>query len=291
MDDLSAAMIVRFLLFVKCCGQMRAHLAFSDPVVRDIFGMPPTCTSDSLLRWQRRVTPVQLSTFARICSQWPEQHFAPSSHYCLTTVETQKRAVVVFIESGRGAWLSAQRLDRTNLASILGAMTACVRPDDRRQARLWCDPGLIQEAASLGEWQRVLSLGSEETEPLAEQEDATVEMTAQAERLAEEMCYLEFPKSLRMRQTLDLALTVIAHGLLRSFAGRLPGYGHSRLAYLYQNFLDCSATLEEEPTRRVVRLGRAPLQLMLNLTGLSHGTYTVSWLDDRPVALFPQGED
>ena len=244
-DHLSAATIVRCLLFVKCCGQMRAPLVFNDPVVRDIFRIPPTCTTDSLLRWQRRVTPVQLSTFSGICSRWQrERQLAPSSHYFLTTVASQKRRAVVFIESGRGMWLSAQRLDRTNLARILGAITACVSSDDRREATLWCDPVLIQGAPSQGEWQHVLSLRSDDIQTLAEQEAAVAEMTTQVERLAEEMCYLEFPKSFRIRQTLDLALTVIAHGLLRSFAGGLPGYGHSRLVYLYQNFLDCSATLE-----------------------------------------------
>jgi len=37
-----------------------------------------------------------------------------------------------------------------------------------------------------------------------------------------------------------------------------------------------------------VRLGRPPLHLILTMTGMLRKVYRLSWLDDRPFALFPE---
>jgi hypothetical protein len=92
--------------------------------------------------------------------------------------------------------------------------------------------------------------------------------------------------SFKIARRLDLALRIVAQQLLRTVAWRLPGFARSNLPYLSRNFLDFSASMEEDPARRVVRLGRPPLHLVLNMTGMTRQSYRLSWLDERPFALF-----
>jgi hypothetical protein len=75
---------------------------------------------------------------------------------------------------------------------------------------------------------------------------------------------------------------------MRAFAWRLPGFASSNLRYLWGNFLDFSASLDEETDRRVVRVGRPPLRLVLGLTGSTRQSYRLSWLDERPLTLFEE---
>jgi len=72
-------------------------------------------------------------------------------------------------------------------------------------------------------------------------------------------------------------------------AWRLPGFAGSGLAYLYRNFLDFAGSVEEEPERHVVRLGRPPLNIVLGLTGMVRGAYRLDYLnDERPFTLFQE---
>jgi hypothetical protein len=112
------------------------------------------------------------------------------------------------------------------------------------------------------------------------------QLTKPREKRPDDLFFLAAPESLDLSRLVTAAITVAARDLLRAFAGRLPGFAKSGLPYLHANFLDFSATLEDEPERRVVRLGRPPLYVVLNMAGLSRATYRLSWLDDRPFALF-----
>jgi hypothetical protein len=81
-------------------------------------------------------------------------------------------------------------------------------------------------------------------------------------------------------------LAIAACLTLSRFACRLPGFAASGAAYLRDNFLAATATVDFEPDRIVVRLSRTPLQLILQLTGLTRGERSWPWLDPRPFALF-----
>jgi len=111
-----------------------------------------------------------------------------------------------------------------------------------------------------------------------------------ADRLPQEdeLAYLALPECLKFSSTLDWALNVAAHHMLRAFAWRLPGFAASNLPYLSSNFLQFTASIEDEPARRVVRLASPPLRLVLNLTGMMRQTYRLSWLDERPLILFEE---
>ncbi len=100
--------------------------------------------------------------------------------------------------------------------------------------------------------------------------------------------YLTLPRKLGVRRAVDLAFSVAAQGVLRNLSWKLPGFALSSLPYLFANFLDCSAAVEEAPELYVVRLGRAPLHLILGMAGLNRRSYQLSWMD-RPCAVFPEG--
>ena len=85
-------------------------------------------------------------------------------------------------------------------------------------------------------------------------------------RIHEQIAFFVLPAEFGIASRLDRALSVIAQGLLRDYAWRLPGFAWSQPAYLFENFLDCQATIEFEEHRHVVRLSRPPLDLLINMT-------------------------
>ncbi len=143
---------------------------------------------------------------------------------------------------------------------------------------------LIDEARSL--WLKVSNLADVEQQLI--QDKSINETLARHGELAHNLLHLALPLSLKFSPTLDLALSVASQHVLRNFAWRLPGFAESNLPYLSSNFLDFPASVEEETTRRVVRLSGAPLRLVLGLTGMMRQTYRLDWLDERPLTLFEE---
>jgi hypothetical protein len=117
-------------------------------------------------------------------------------------------------------------------------------------------------------------------------ENSISKTLAQLGGLSRDLSYLALPDSLKFSPTLDLALSVVGQQILRNFAWRLPGFSESNLPYLSSNFLDFPASVEEEATRRVVRLSSPPLRLVLGINGMMRQTYRLGWLDERPLTLF-----
>ena len=84
-------------------------------------------------------------------------------------------------------------------------------------------------------------------------------------------------------------MMLAAQQVLRAFARRLPGFSESSPAYLYNNFLAFSATLEDSGSRRVYRTGHPPLAALLGMTGTLRGRIVVPWLDGPPLELYSGG--
>ena len=82
-------------------------------------------------------------------------------------------------------------------------------------------------------------------------------------------------------------LALAAHHVMRGFARRLPGFSESSPAFLYENFLAFSATVEQTRAAIVCRMGRPPLAALLGVTGALRGQIRVSWLD--PLDLYSSG--
>lgn len=83
------------------------------------------------------------------------------------------------------------------------------------------------------------------------------------------------------------ALQDAADRTLIGFAHRLPGFASSSRDFLLANVLDVCASIERQPGRLVVRLGRPPLHVMLSITGLNRRRYELPWLIGVPIEIFP----
>jgi hypothetical protein len=81
-------------------------------------------------------------------------------------------------------------------------------------------------------------------------------------------------------------LACLAHRAYTGFARRLPGFANSSLDYLWRGFLDIDAVVEQEYDRVVVRCGRAPLHLVLALTGMTRGLVAGTDVQGRPILVF-----
>jgi hypothetical protein len=109
-----------------------------------------------------------------------------------------------------------------------------------------------------------------------------------SQRLAQDLTFLSLPREVCRSRPADLTLSTAAQAVMRLLAGKLLGFSRSSLKYLYNNFLDCTAALEETPDERIVSLGRAPLHLIIGMAGLNRCSYRLGWPDDRRCAIFPE---
>ena len=71
-----------------------------------------------------------------------------------------------------------------------------------------------------------------------------------------------------------------SHTLLRALARRLPGFADASAGYLWENVLACSASVQIEPARFVVRLSNPPLGVLLSLTGLNRTRFRLDATGD-----------
>lgn len=69
------------------------------------------------------------------------------------------------------------------------------------------------------------------------------------------------------------------------FARRLPGFAGSSHDYLRRNFLDVSAAVAFADDAVTVRLGRAPLDVILAMSAAADATLTIDWLTRRTVRI------
>ena len=84
---------------------------------------------------------------------------------------------------------------------------------------------------------------------------------------------------------LDLACSLVAAAVLRSFARRLLGFHWSSADYLYRNFMVGAGAVLATGEQLEVRLPRPPLHVVLSMTGVDGKTFRAPWLGDRPVTL------
>lgn len=292
-EKVSAVALVRFLLLIKSCGQPRASHVLHDSLLRDLLGIPPTFSLDALADWQKAVSASQIRVFLKTLQTWHAERGAIRGEALIlalaaSSASGQRRgSVAILIDTARGVWLSAVGYSARSPKRLIGSLERCLSVDTLENAALLCDPALLESLRAAFPDRQVLS--HDAISKLVGDDDAVAEILNRLDKLPDDLDYLAFPKSWKLAPAFDRALSVGAQGLLRGFAWRLPGFARSNPPYLYSNFLDFPASLEEEEGRRVVRLGRPPLHLILNMTGMVRGEYRLSWLDERPFALFPEG--
>jgi hypothetical protein len=291
-DEVPASNLLRFLLYMKCCGSLRAEHVFHDPVVRDLFRIPPTVSYDTIRKWQRQVHGQHVTQWQQVSAEWQSGQVIDKRVYVLKCVRTDRsQSVAVLIEAMSGQWHWAESLAARQRSTLMQWLAEQSALGKHRNDLFLYDSHLRQHVEGLMGWQEMAPLPSERAQARAQEDERLMKVASDTAMLSEEFEFLTLPKSCGLKPVCDFALSAAAQRVLRSFAGHLPGFGGSRFDYLYHQFLSYTATMEEEPTRRVVRLGPLPLQLILNMTGLSRSTYALSWLDQRPIMVFPSESD
>lgn len=265
LENVSAASIARFLILAKCFGRLRAIGCFHDPLMRDLLRIPPQITLEMASDWLTRLSQENLGTFLRRIAGWHlETAAAEGQTFSLVSVPQRGAPVTLLLDSARGLWLFAAKSGKQE--ELAARLSEFPYP-----ARVGCHDSLMSIAQKLFPATAVESL--RDFPPPAP---------------APDLDYLALPPEFG-RRAADLALSVAAQGVLRLFACKLSGFARSSLNYLYSNFMDCCATVEEKPDQRLVFLSRPPLHLVLGMSGLNRCNYQLSWLDERPCAVFPEG--
>ncbi|NOT54931.1 MAG: hypothetical protein HOP18_10025 [Deltaproteobacteria bacterium] len=289
-DEAAAITLVRALLLLKCCGRERARRAFYDPLLRDLLLLPPTITPEVLADWQAGISAANVQAFLETFVGWHSARGAVHGEkLILARIAARGAPTAVLIDGTRGHWLCAMHWQPHRPERLIATLQSCLAQTEQAELVLLSDPAFFTALRSAFPDRRIASLADDAVQTIAEKDERVAEIVARLDKLPADLSHLSLPQSFGLRRAFDLALSVAAQGVMRSFAWRLPGFAGSNLPYLSSNFLDFAGSVDEEPARRVVRVGRPPLHLVLNITGMTRRRYGLSWLDDRPLALFPEG--
>jgi hypothetical protein len=289
-DEAAAISLVRFLGLLKCCGCHNSERAFYDPLIRDLLLIPPSLSPEVLQTWQAQLKREHLETFLETLMerQWARGAIG-GKEQLLFISQYRGDPLLVLIDAARGLWLLLDGYSVHHRREVTAALRPALVRLMEEEGTLCSDPPLIDMLQAEFTGLHVIKLSDHTIDMAGPGKPAIDAIVARLDKLPEELEFLRSPQSFAIARQLDLALSIVAQHLLRQIAYGLPGFAGSNLPYLSRNFFEFAATVEEEPARRVVRLGRPPLHLILNMTGLNRQSYRLSWLDERPFALF-QGE-
>lgn len=267
LGNISPVTVMRFLILACCFGGERALGCFRDPLLRDLMQIDPQISAEMVAVWLAGISPDNLQTFSREISAWHlETGAAEGNTLQLVPVDCGGVPVLVVVDESRGLWLFAADAESgaENLREVFSAP--------------W-NPQNVQCCDSLSNLAR-------KNFPDAELDFANENQLPDS---APDLDYLTLPDEFGCHVQAGLMLSAAAQNLLRFFSTKLSGFARSSLDYLYCNFLDCSAALQEMADQRVVCLGRPPLNLVLAMAGLNRCSYQLSWLGGRACAIFPEG--
>ncbi|HKP51309.1 MAG TPA: hypothetical protein VJ183_01510 [Chloroflexia bacterium] len=291
LDDPNAttdlACLLRFVLLACCLGQERSDALFFDPTLRDMMSIGPALLPADVGKWFSKVgTKRLIKLLDRLRAWWHENGAAGGRRLFLASVPRRvpwrDQPVALLLDATRGMWLSADSLGGNQRRLAARLSTTLVYAQEG--ATIYTEPALIQSLRSARPDLRLVEMSPSNMSEVEDVGDEVMETLARLDRLPFDLSYLCLPRRWGVPVGARLALAVIAMGVLRDFAWRLPGFARSGLPYLYANFLDTPASLECSADRYLVSLGRPPLNLVLNMTGMARGSVELSWLD-RPVAL------
>jgi hypothetical protein len=245
-----AVAIVRLVLLAKCAGGRRASAVVGDPLLRGLTGVPTHVLTADVLAWLR----THGDALVRRLAHHRASRGEPVSWRLGVTRHRGERLLVVS-ELPRDRWWAVVRL----------------RDETARLARARAWPSLLTAVAAGG--------AAPWPEPARD--------LVHARGLRAQLDHLALPAAWDVPIELDLALSAIAQSLLRDFGGRLPGFSASSPAFVYASFLDFPAAHELRDGRRLVQVGRPPLNVVLAMTGIARGVLSVPWLEPPRIELFP----
>jgi hypothetical protein len=289
-DGLAAVSLARWLVLLKCCGRGQSARAFYDPLLRDLLSIPLTVSPETLRAWQARLTPKHLEDFlaAVIESQSSRGAIEGKEQLVASTTQPGTPPELVLIDAARGLWLRVDRHLTRKPQKMIRSLRASLHMMAEQEGILYSDPSLVPLLRENLPQLNVVDLSDRAAAPAEAETRGIDALIARLDKLQDDLEFLRLPTCLKIARPLDRALSIAAQQLLRGLAWRLPGFAGSNLPYLSRNFLEFAATIESDDARHVVRIGRPPLHLILNMTGMTRQSYRLSWRDERPFALFQQ---
>jgi hypothetical protein len=281
----SAAALLRLLIISRCLGYDRATGAQSDPLMRMLVGAPGSRPNE-IDAWVSGISKGRWLQITReISSRIRPLPLPHNPSILIGTVTSRGGQTAIAIESSRGCWLFAAGYQARRPGAAIERILNLAR-ELEPNAIVVQDEGLAKGLLSAEPDNRIHWISEPQVEAICAEDAGLNELLARVGHMKDDYDYLG------VRQTApeaDRALRVAAQNVLRVFAARLPGFAHSSLPYLRQNFLSFGATMEFEASgRSIVRLSRPPLHLILNMTGMNRATYRLSWLEQWQFALFPE---
>jgi hypothetical protein len=286
-ENASAYDLLRFLILIKCCGRSRAMQVFSDPLVRDLMGITPSITLPRVASWLSAISNSHIEEFLRGLAKWHhDTGVLVGDAMVLTSVPLPGKPAAVLFDYQRGVWLYVGGWDPVRPEHVVRRLGMWIEKSGVHYSAIFCDKAFLEglpsslpnfKAKRMNRIEDVLMVDSEREAPVC------------IDRFPEDLSYVSFPTTFHVSRSVDLGISVAAQGVMRAFAWRLPGFAGSSLQYLYNNFLDFGASVEEEFERRIVRLSNPPLNVVLNMTGMARKTYRLSWLDERSLVLVQEG--
>jgi len=242
-----------------------------------------------VVNWQTTISDTLLDGFLHGIAEWQKEIGALDGEtLALIKINSQGGPVAVLFDDLSGVWLYASGYRSSRTEPMLKRLSRWLSRNCPNAATLLSDDIFIETLDSIFPHIKVENRHSRQVFHTAEKDKTNSRIPVNMEKLPDDLSFLAFPEPFGVVRSFDLALSVAAQGVLRAFARRLPGFAGSSLPYLYSNFLDFTASLEDEPERRVVRLGRPPLDIVLNMTGMARKEYRLDWLDERPLVLFQE---
>lgn len=286
-EDSDAAAVLRLLVLAQALGGSGVPAAVGDPLVRDLAGVGPRAHAGSLGAWSGTIPRAALRTFAGTLASWGLSVGALGAEaLVLARAPLGVGHELVLLDGARGLWIALGALGRRSSGRLPGWLRRAAAPfAGGARPRLFLDDGLGEAATALPGSSTCAVAAAAAAGGTAP--STLGDVVARLPALADDLAYLALPRAWGLARPLSAALTTTTQSLLRAFAWRVPGFAHASLRYLHANFLDVRAALEDEPDRRIVRLGSAPLHLVLATTGMARATYRLHWTDARPFALFP----
>ena len=279
--------LMRFLILVKCFGGTRSQSISHDPLARDLLEIQPRVTPALIKKWQVNISNDQLENFMRELSVWQyEQGALKGDALVLFRVRMRRGAAALLLDIERGCWMYGAQLRPAGSNYVIDRLGEWLGQSDLAPEMILAERSFLGTSGIRAFSGRIVGL--EDVGDSLDHEHLKTTLP-DVKAAQDDIEYLESPREFHYSVAFDLACSIAAQQVMRSFAWRLPGFARSSLAYLHRNFLDLAGSLETEADRFVVRLGKPPLNIVLSLTGMTRATHQPGWRNDgRQLALFPE---
>ena len=269
----AAADFTRFVILMKCMGRPRAPQLFRDGLIRDLMKVDPSIRWEDARSWLAHRSRTQLDRLQVTLAAWQLRELAmEGGDVRVAPARLSGAPAVVLQDDDHRLLLYATGYSPRRPQPLVERLRAWRMQAGLNPEHVTAVPALFDVARS------AFPDAALAAQPLESPEPATKDLRE-----------LTLTNTLRGARAADLALAVAAQQVLRAFARRFPGFAGSSQPYLFANLLDVSATLQEEPDRRLVRIGRPPLQFVLGRSGMARGSFRLSWLDASRFVLFQEG--